>query len=134
MRTRRWMAAPVLALVVSTAAHEAQALHRPVVRVGVGPRFHYGPVVRPVGFRSPHVVRIERVNYGSVDFNIEPQDARVFVDGRLLGIADDFNGWPQTAKLPPGYHDVRVETKDGRRDERRIFVAAGAELNFNLRF
>ena len=80
------------------------------------------------------MVRVERVNYGSVDFNVEPQKSQIFVDGQYLGIADDFNGYPQTAKLPAGYHWVRAVAPDGRTIERRIYVAAGQELNFNWDF
>jgi hypothetical protein len=114
------------------------------VHVGVG-----GPVYRPfhpvypyrywypgpgfyAGYYGPRVVEVRRVNYGSVDFNVDPQQSQVFVDGRYLGVADDFNGFPQTAKLPAGYHDVKIVSPDGRTVGRRIYVAAGEELNFNL--
>ena len=77
---------------------------------------------------------VEKVRYGSIDFNIRPQTSRIFINGRLLGIADDFNGYPQTTRLPAGTYAVRVVSPEGRVDERRIYVAAGHELNFNLRF
>ena len=145
---KRWFALASLAFVLSVLTVHTRAETR--VRVGVGVRapahgagfyFSYGAPhyhryyrpVRPV-YAGPRVVRIERVNYGSVDFNVQPQKSRIYVDGRYLGIADDFNGYPQTAKLSPGYHTVRVVAPNGRSESRRIYVAAGRELNFNLKF
>ena len=59
---------------------------------------------------------------------------QIFIDGNYLGIADDFNGYPQTAKLPAGYYSVRVVAPDGRVEERRIYVAVGQEYNYNYKF
>lgn len=137
MRAQKWISAAVLGVVVIATSAETFAVHRvvrPVVGVRVAPSFFYGPAVRPLHRHGPRVMEVARVNYGEVDFNVEPQSSRVWIDGRLLGIADDFNGWPQTAKLPAGYHNVRVVAPNGRTDERRIFVAAGQEMNFNLKF
>ena len=136
-RARKWTSAAAVGLFAIAISTETFAVHRvvrPVVGVRVAPSFYYGPAVRPPHYRAPRVVEVARVGYGEVDFNVEPQSSRLWVDGRYFGIADDFNGWPQTARLPAGYHDVRVVAPDGRRDERRIFVAAGREMNFNLKF
>ena len=69
---------------------------------------HYRHQVRPV-----QVVKTTRVNYGTVDFNVQPQKSKIYVDGHYLGIADQFNGYPQTATLPAGYHSVRVVSPGG---------------------
>lgn len=113
----------------SLSAHGAR------VRVVV-PHRHHHRHAHAVGFYAPgrRVVRVQRVNYGTVDFNVRPQHSRVYVDGDYLGIADDFNGYPQKARLPAGYHSVRVVSPAGRVEVRRIYVAAGRELNFNLEF
>jgi hypothetical protein len=91
---------------------------------------------RPWGPASPVVrhVEVRQVNSGTVDFNVEPQESQLFVDGAYFGIADDFNGWPQSAQLPAGWHNVRIVSPSGRTETRRIYVAAGRELNFNLKF
>ena len=131
------MVAAMVLLMGGAALAEARvrvgvSIGRPVVHH----RFHYVPARHRV-YAVPaysRVVRVERVNYGSVDFNVEPQKSQIFVDGQYLGIADDFNGYPQTAKLPAGYHWVRAVAPDGRTIERRIYVAAGQELNFNWDF
>ncbi len=110
------------------------------VRAHVGVRIGYRPVYTPhYGFtarryRGPRVVRVERVRYGSIDFNIRPQKSQIYIDGKLLGIADDFNGYPQTARLPAGRYNIRVVTPNGHVESRRVYVVAGRELNFNLKF
>ncbi len=129
MATLFWMETGAFA---ETRVRVGVAVGRPALhgRVYYAPaRYRVYPVAPPT-----RVVRVERVNYGSVDFNVEPQKSQIFVDGRYLGIADDFNGYPQTAKLPAGYHHVRAVAPDGRSIERRIYVAAGEELNFNWKF
>ena len=104
------------------------------VRIGVRPVYtpHYGFTAHR--YRGPRVVRVERVRYGSIDFNIRPQKSQVYIDGELLGIADDFNGYPQTARLPAGRYNIRVVAPNGQVEKRRVYVVAGRELNFNLKF
>ena len=80
------------------------------------------------------VIRVEKPRYGSIDFNIRPQKSRIYINGQLLGVADDFNGYPQTAKLLTGYYNVRVVSPRGQVEKRRVYVAMGQELNFNFRF
>ena len=136
MKARLSIAAVVMIWIASLAAVEAAAV-RIGVHVGHGPRIHRG---HRIGLRFAHVhpgptvVRVAPIHYGSVDFNVRPQKSDIYVDGAYLGIADDFNGYPQTAKLPVGYHTVRVVAPDGREVVRRIYVAPGRELNFNLKF
>lgn len=142
MKSWKWI--PMLLAGLFLTAAPAMAAHRTrVVAVTYRrPVVHRTAYVRPVVSHrvvvpvryGPSVVRVAPVSYGEVDFNIEPQDSQVFVDGRYLGVADDFNGYPQTAKLPSGYHQVRAVSPDGRVLERRIYVAAGRELNFNWEF
>ncbi len=117
-------------LAVMTLAPTQVLAHGPRVRV-VRSHHHHGHFVLAP---RPHVVRVAPVNYGSVDFNVRPQKSRIYVDGDYLGIADDFNGYPQTAKLSAGHHTVRVVSPGGQVETRRIYVAAGRELNFNLTF
>ena len=35
---------------------------------------------------------------------VKPQDARVYLDGDYVGVADDFDGWWQRLEVPPGRH------------------------------
>ena len=43
---------------------------------------------------------------GALDLDLEPERAEVYVDGRLVGRADDFDGFPTYLWLPRGTYDV----------------------------
>jgi hypothetical protein len=73
-------------------------------------------------------------NWGEVDFNVYPEQSKVFVDGILLGKADDVNGWPSTAHLKAGPHTVRLVSPRGQTYQTKIYVQPGKELNFDYRF
>jgi len=47
-----------------------------------------------------------RIPYGAVDCDVNPDDAIVYVDGRALGPADDFDGWPDYLYLKAGTYDL----------------------------
>ncbi|MFH1176097.1 MAG: hypothetical protein V1750_01725 [Acidobacteriota bacterium] len=61
-----------------------------------------------------------------VDTDVEPEHARVYLDGELIGVADDFDGFPGYLLLKPGsytlefrlpgYHSetVEIEARPGR--------------------
>ena len=44
------------------------------------------------------------------------------------------HGYPQTARLPAGRYNIRVVAPNGQVERRRVYVVAGRELNFNLKF
>ncbi len=123
--------AAIALLAVTTVASTPLFGHRVRVVHRHGHHVHFGAVGH---VHHPRVVRVARVNYGTVDFNVRPQKSRIYVDGGYLGIADDFNGYPQKARLSAGRHRVRVVSPSGRVEVRTIYVAAGRELNFNLTF
>ena len=136
MKAKKTLVVTVMMLVVSMLVSQATARRGRVgFGVGYGHRVHH-PYRFHAGyaFRGPALIRVGRVNYGAVDFNVRPQKSEIYVDGGFLGIADDFNGYPQTAKLPVGTHNIRVVAPDGREVVRRIYVAPGQEVNFNLKF
>ena len=52
---------------------------------------------------------------GAVDTDVNPDDAVVFLDGKALGRADEFDGWPAYLALPPGSYtlEFRLEGYEG---------------------
>ena len=36
--------------------------------------------------------------------DVEPDEARVYLDGRYVGTADDFDGWPRKLRVSAGTH------------------------------
>ena len=81
--------------------------------------YGYSPYLlqrRPTATR-PRTTRALRLRYrdsGSVRVIVEPEQARVYVDGYYAGIADDFDGIFQRLSIPPGRHEITVKL-DGYR-------------------
>ncbi len=69
---------------------------------------------------------------GVLDFNLKPKATEVWVDGRLRGIADDFDGIPRKLLLAQGPHRLKLITPDGVEIARVIRVQAGTEINIGL--
>jgi hypothetical protein len=44
--------------------------------------------------------------WGVVDTDISPEEARVYLDGRYIGTADDFDGYPDYLYLRPGHYRI----------------------------
>ena len=44
--------------------------------------------------------------YGALDVDVWPGDTEIYVDGRSVGTADDFDGFPSYLWLPRGTYDV----------------------------
>lgn len=52
-----------------------------------------------------------RARFEAVKTDVSPEEARVYLDGRLIGIADDFDGWPDYLYLARGRYrlEFRLE-------------------------
>lgn len=60
----------------------------------------YGPAYVPVGSAPDLAV---------VDTDVSPEGARILLDGRLIGTADDFDGFPDYLYLQPGRYTLQLE-------------------------
>lgn len=84
------------------------------------------PLVRPVVVVRTPVLRVsagevvvERRGYGRLHVNVDPERARVYIDGRYQGRGD------LTRSLRAGRHTVRVVLNDGRAALETVHVDAG---------
>jgi len=57
---------------------------------------------------SPIVRSEPSVLLGSVQLDLEPRRAQVFVDGAPVGRVDDFSGYYHPLTLPAGLHHIEV--------------------------
>ena len=64
---------------------------------------YYYPSIYPPGVVVPPPTR---PYYAFVDTDIHPEKASVYLDGKLIGIADDFDGYPGYLALKPGRHTL----------------------------
>jgi len=79
---------------------------------------YYYPTYYPGGAYVPGP---GRPYYTFVDTDIHPEDATVSLDGKPIGVADDFDGFPGYLVLKPGRHDLVFSLRGYR------------SLRFNLR-
>jgi len=53
--------------------------------------------------------------YGAIDCDVTPEKAGVYIDGKYLGIADDFDGWPRYLYIEAGKYEITFKM-DGYED------------------
>jgi hypothetical protein len=64
----------------------------------------YGPPAW--GYTS--VYPVSGATYGALDLDVSPEGAEIYVDGNLVGVADDFDGYPNFLWLDKGTYDVVI--------------------------
>ena len=105
------VAAAVAAVPSAVVARPVVVVRAPALRVFAGP------------------VVVERAGHGRLHVEVDPERARVYVDGRYLGRGDT------TRTLRAGRHVVRVVLNDGREAVETVRVDAGrltrARLDLN---
>jgi hypothetical protein len=59
---------------------------------------------------------------------VEPEKTKVYVDGYLSGVADDFDGMGQRLYVPPGRHELTFKLEGYRTHHVVIYVAPGSSV------
>ncbi|MGQ9495505.1 MAG: PEGA domain-containing protein [Thermoanaerobaculaceae bacterium] len=81
---------------------------------------------------TPVVVQVRDPELTVVDTDVSPEHARVFLDGQLIGTADDFDGNPDYLYLRPGTYTLEF-VLPGYENE-KVIVEAGPGRYFPLDF
>ena len=70
----------------------------------------------------------------SLRLQVTPRETEVFVDGFFAGKADDFDGFLQRLRLPPGEHDLQLYLAGHRSVQQKIYLQPGAtfRVRYNL--
>ena len=83
------------------------------VRIGVGfgfgywPGYYYSPYYAPYGgYYRPYGYGERGGRWSVIDTDISPEESRVYLDGKYIGTADDFDGNPDFLYLQPGRYRV----------------------------
>ncbi len=92
-------------------------------RVWIGADWHWVPAWVAV---SPNP------NLAVVDTNIHPKHTRLYLDGRFIGLADDFDGYPDFLYLEPGSY--RLECRLGGYRTELVEIEAEAGYRYDIRF
>jgi PEGA domain len=68
-------------------------------------------------------------NTGSARLQITPRNAQVYVDGRFVGLVDDFDGSFQRLHLEPGEHELQVYLEGHRTLTQNVLFTRGTTVN-----
>jgi hypothetical protein len=89
---------------------------------GWGPYGYYGQY-------GPYRYRYDTSSSARIE--VKPREAEVYVDGRLVGTVDDFDGWLQRLHLPAGEHDVEIYMAGHKTMRERVLFRPGATVKIN---
>ena len=67
--------------------------------------YGYGYGYGPYGYGYDYYYR---GNAGALDLDIKPEEAQIYVDGELAGIADNYDGFPRYLWLEAGTHNIVI--------------------------
>jgi hypothetical protein len=68
--------------------------------------------------------------YAVIDTDISPEEAGVYLDGRYIGTADDFDGNPDYLYLQPGRYRIEFRLEGFQTLTRQIDARPGMKLDF----
>jgi len=85
----------------------------------------YGPP--SWGYTS--VYPVSGASYGALDLDVSPEGAQIYVDGNLVGVADDFDGYPNFLWLDKGTYDVVIFAPGYQTIARQYSIYAGLVID-----
>jgi hypothetical protein len=68
---------------------------------------------------------------GAVRTFVEPSETKIYVDGRLAGTADDFDGLMERLYLSPGAHELTLSLEGYKTHRVKLYLAPGATLKLH---
>jgi hypothetical protein len=98
---------------------------------GCGPYWHWGPFWHGY-WRASQVFAGAGPDVAVVDADIRPERARLYLDGSFIGIADDFDGYPDYLFLKPGKYVLEAQL--GGFSTESIEIEAKADQWYSLNF
>ena len=79
--------------------------------VGIGPFALWGAILRAYvdgSVASVPLVPLEDAPEGGLQLDVEPRRGQVYVDGRHVGVVDQFSGYYHHLDLPAGRHQIDI--------------------------
>ena len=87
---------------------------------GYGGGYGYGP-----GWGRPRDYPAPGESYGALDLDLSPERAEVWIDGQRVGVADEFDGFPEYLWLEEGTYDVAFYLPGFRTLARQYTIVPG---------
>jgi PEGA domain len=85
---------------------------------------YYGP-----GYDRPYAYG-PSVEWARIDTDVSPEEAQLYLDGRYIGVADDFDGYPDYLYLKPGRYRIEFRLEGYETLTRQIEARPGMTLDF----
>jgi hypothetical protein len=70
-------------------------------------------------------------DWAVVDTDVSPEEARVYLDGRYIGTADDFDGYPDYLYLRPGQYKLEFRLEGYESQSVTIDAKPGVKVDLN---
>lgn len=87
------------------------------------PGWYYDGYYRPYAYGPAS-------QWGVVDTDISPEEAVVYLDGRYIGTADDFDGYPDYLYLKPGHYRIEFRLEGYETLVREVDSRPGMYVDF----
>ena len=96
----------------------------PVYRPHYGFGYRYG--LYPYDYYYPGYYYPAYNPTAAVRVQVKPEPTEVYVDGYLAGVADDFDGFFQRLRLPPGEYEIELRLDGYRSATERLLLTEGS--------
>jgi hypothetical protein len=80
----------------------------------------------PDYYPGPSVVEVRKIDYGTLEFKVKPEDTEVYIDNKLIGTVKSLDH--RKAYVKQGDHEITLKLPGGRTIDRSIYVAAGKKI------
>ncbi|MEK6682706.1 MAG: PEGA domain-containing protein [Nitrospirota bacterium] len=112
--------------------------HRGRGRIYIGPVirvYPYDPYWYPYDPYDPYWYRYPPPppNWGYVDTDVEPEEAKVYLDGKYIGIADDYDGFPRYLSVPLGSHKIEFRMEGYETFSQEFYINPGQMINIDMK-
>jgi hypothetical protein len=82
---------------------------------------------------QPSQRRQQHGRMGALDLDISPADTQVYLNGKYIGVVDDFDGWPDYLWLQPGTYDIVFFHEGYKTLARQVIIYQGQRVTYNDR-
>lgn len=132
---RRYIIIMLVSIFILSAFSPLLAEHR-----GRG-HVYFGPVIRvypydpfwypydPYWYRYPP----QPPNWGYVDTDVEPEEAKVYLDGKYVGTADDYDGFPRYLSVTLGSHKIEFRMEGYETFSQDFYMNPGQMINIDFK-
>ncbi|MGH9867707.1 MAG: PEGA domain-containing protein [Candidatus Polarisedimenticolia bacterium] len=94
--------------------------------------YAYPPRAQPYAYYGGTPGGVPASDVGWIDTDVSPEKAQVYVDGKYMGVADNFDGYPGFLALKAGEHTISFKSPGRQTVSQTVDVPGGAMLNFDF--